>query len=127
MKIVKVIDIITKDDQESFDIEDLAGTPAPHAYHINYHNHGYAKFKLSHSSLAVFEEKLHLIEESMCRKQLYNIMEDMLRTNDLPGARFYNIIKSQIVKETAVDVISSVFRSVLPLVVRDQMPLDMYE
>ena len=55
----------------------------------------------------------------MGRKQLYNIMEDMLRTNDLPGARFYNIIKSQIVKETAVDVISSVFRSVLPLVVRD--------
>ena len=48
MKIARVVDIITKDDQESFDIPELVGTPAPHAYHINYHNHGYAKFKLSH-------------------------------------------------------------------------------
>jgi len=54
-------------------------------------------------------------------------MDDMLRTNDLSGARFFNIIKSQIVKETAVDVITEVFRRVLPLVVRDQLPLDMYE
>ena len=36
MKIIKVVDIVTKDDKESFDIEDLAGQPAPYAYHINY-------------------------------------------------------------------------------------------
>jgi len=68
MKIIKVIDIITKDDQESFDINEMVGEPAPHAYHINYQNHGYAKFKIPEESLAVFEKKLHLIEESMCRK-----------------------------------------------------------
>ena len=54
-------------------------------------------------------------------------MENMLRTNELSGARFYNIIKSQIVKETSVDVISSVFRSVLPKLIKNQMPLKMYE
>jgi len=55
MKIIKVVDIITKDDTETFDLEDLVGTEAPHAYHINYKNHGYAKFKIDDKSLKVFE------------------------------------------------------------------------
>ena len=68
MKVIRVIHVLTKDDQESFDIEELVGSPAPHAYHINYHNHGYALFKLSHQDLNVFEDKLHLIEENISRK-----------------------------------------------------------
>ena len=55
MKVTKVVDIITKDDQESFEMESLIGESAPFAYHINYKNHGYAKFKIDDKSLRVFE------------------------------------------------------------------------
>ena len=64
MKILKVIDIETKDDQESFDIEDLVGSDAPAAYHINYKNYGFAKFKIDEKSLKVFENKLEKIESN---------------------------------------------------------------
>jgi aminopeptidase N len=36
MKVIDVIDIETKDDQETFDLDFLVGKPAPYAYHINY-------------------------------------------------------------------------------------------
>lgn len=36
MKIIKVVDIVTKDDQETFDIPELVGQDAPFAYHINF-------------------------------------------------------------------------------------------
>jgi hypothetical protein len=38
MTISKVVDIVTKDDQETFDIPELVGHDAPFAYHINYQN-----------------------------------------------------------------------------------------
>ena len=51
MNIIKTIDIITKDDKESFDIEELEGVPAPHAYHINYNCYAHAKFIIDEKSL----------------------------------------------------------------------------
>lgn len=36
MKVIKTIDILTKDDQETFEIPELVGEPAPFAYHINF-------------------------------------------------------------------------------------------
>jgi hypothetical protein len=86
MKITKVIDIVTKDDQETFDIPELVGQEAPAAYHINYQNKGFAKFKIDSKSMGVFEKSLGKIEDSLSRKQLYNIMYDMLKTQDLSGA-----------------------------------------
>ena len=44
MKIIKVEEITTKDDQESFEIASLVGQDVPAAYHINYQNKGFAKF-----------------------------------------------------------------------------------
>ena len=54
MDIIKIIDIVTKNDQESFDLKELEGTPAPYAYHINHQNYGYAKFKICDKSLDMF-------------------------------------------------------------------------
>jgi hypothetical protein len=54
MKVENVIDITTHDDKESFEVKDLVGTKAPHAYHINYKNYGYAKFKVDKKSLLVY-------------------------------------------------------------------------
>lgn len=79
MKITKVVDILTKSDQESFDLTEVHGEKAPFAYHINYKNYGFAKFKIDDKSLNAFEQKLGKIESSMSRKQLYNILYDMLK------------------------------------------------
>lgn len=68
MKIQKVIDIITKDDAETFEIPELVGTDAPAAYHINYKNYGYGKFRFDDKSLKVFETSLGKIEDSLSRK-----------------------------------------------------------
>jgi hypothetical protein len=70
MKITKVVDILTKDDKESFDLEELVGQPAPFAYHINYKNHGFAKFKIDEKSLTAFEQKLTLIEDPLSEAAL---------------------------------------------------------
>lgn len=137
MKVIKVIDIETKDDQETFDLESVVGEPAPHAYHINYKNHGFAKFRIDDKSLSVFEKKLGLIEDSMSRKQIYNIMYDMLKhtpklkqtdgKSDLAGARLLNICKTQLVNEKAVDVITDTMRFVIPVVIKNYIPVEEYE
>lgn len=68
MKIISTHDILTKDDTAQFEMAELVGLDAPHAYHINYMNYGYGKFIIDDKSLKVFEEKLVKIESSMSRK-----------------------------------------------------------
>lgn len=68
MEVIKVIDITTRDDRETFVVKELEGEVAPYAYHINYKNYGYAKFIIDDKSLIAFEEKLHLIKDSHSRK-----------------------------------------------------------
>jgi aminopeptidase N len=68
MKIIKEIDVLTKSDQESFDLEELAGTKAPFAYHINYRNYGFAKFIIDDKSLNAFQTRLSKIEDSLSRR-----------------------------------------------------------
>lgn len=36
MKIYKTYDVLTKDDQESFEFSEVIGEKAPFAYHINF-------------------------------------------------------------------------------------------
>jgi hypothetical protein len=126
MKVTKVVDIITKDDQETFDVEELAGQEAPFAYHINYLNHGYAKFKIDEKSIKVYEEHLGKIDDSMSRKQLYNIFYDMLQDQEIAGAWLLQICKSQLQNETDADVIADSFRSTIPAVIKKHIPLEAY-
>jgi hypothetical protein len=77
-------------------------------------NYGYGKFIIDSKSMKVFEDNLGKIESSMSRKQLYNIMKDMLSTDHvklgkkeaiLSGAQVLEICKSQLMNESAADVI----------------------
>ena len=68
MKVYKVLDICTDDKAEKLELSKLKGTKRPFAYHINYNNYGYAKFKIDHKSLEVFEKHLYKIEDSMSKK-----------------------------------------------------------
>ena len=126
MNITRIVDITTKADQESFDVEELVDKQAPHAYHINYRNYGYAKFIIDDKSLAAFEKQLYGIEDSMSRKQLYNIMADMLRQNTLVGARLLDIVKKQLLNEADVGVISYLLTSLIPLIVKTYIPNKLY-
>jgi len=56
MKVIKTHDITTKSNLDKFSVPELEGEEAPHAYHINYKNYGYAKFKIDEKSLEVFEQ-----------------------------------------------------------------------
>jgi hypothetical protein len=126
MKVTKVVNIITKDDQETFDIPELEGEEAPFAYHINYLNHGYAKFKIDAKSIKVYEEHLGKIDDSMSRKQIYNIFYDMLQDQEIAGAWLLQICKSQLENETDADVIADSFRSTIPAVIKKHIPLEAY-
>jgi len=126
MEIVKVVDIITKEDAESFDMEELVGVDAPYAYHINYQAHGYAKFIIDQKSLKAFEEKLSKIESSMSRKHLYMIMNDMVLSSHLTGAQLLEICKKQIAQDTAAEVITAVLRSIIPTIIKRYTPTEYY-
>ena len=126
MKVTLVIDILTRDDKESFDLDELKGQKAPFAYHINYKNYGYAKFIIDAKSLGVLSLDLHKIECPMSRKQLYKIMEDMLRQNDMAGARLLDIIKEQLPQETDVGVITDLMSSLIPQIVNNYIPFELY-
>lgn len=93
MEVTKIVDIVTKEDQETFDLDELVGEAAPYAYHINYKNYGYGKFKIDQKSLKVFEEKLSSLDDTFSRKQLYLIMYDMLQTNEITGAHLLDVCK----------------------------------
>jgi len=58
MEIIDTYDIVTKDDQETFEVPEMVGKDAPFAYHINYMNYGFAKFVIDPKSLNVFEQNL---------------------------------------------------------------------
>jgi len=87
MKIIKVVDVLLKDDQESFDMTELEGTDAPYAMFINYGNHGFGKFIIDPKSINGLEEKLNLIEDSLVRKHVYSTIDDMLIKNEISGVR----------------------------------------
>lgn len=127
MKVTKVVDIETSDSKESFEVAELVGHPAAFAYHINYQNYGFGKFRFDKKSLAAFTTNLSKIEDNLSRKQVFNILYDMLKENHISGAQVLEICKTQLVNETAVDVLTDVMRFVIPVVIKNYIPLERYE
>ena len=126
MKITKVIDIITRDDQESFTLDDLVGTPAPFAYQINYTAQGYGKFKIDPKTVNVLAKNLYKIEDPMSRKQIYRILHDMLKTSDICGVQLLDICTANMAHETAVDVISTCLQRIIPVVIKSYLPTSVF-
>ena len=50
------------------------------AFLINHGCHGYGKFGIDEMTLRAFETGLHKIESSLDRKQVYNMMYDLLKS-----------------------------------------------
>lgn len=51
----------------------------------------------------------------------------MLRQNDLSGAQLFEICKNQLGSETAIGVISNLIKSIIPSIIRNFIPVEMYE
>lgn len=126
MKVTKSIDILTSDSKETVDVKELVGTEVPYCFHINAGNYGFGKFKIDEHSLHALEKSLYKIEKSMDRKQIYNILNDMLRTGDISGAQLLDIILKQIRQEKADDVLSDVFNSIVPVIIKRYLPADAF-
>ena len=72
---------------------------------INHGCHGYGKFCIDEMTLNALETGLHKIESSLDRKQVYNMMYDLLKSQKLPASRVLKIILNNLGHETAVDVL----------------------
>ena len=127
MKISKIIDVLTKDDQESFTLDDLVGTPAASAYLINYGFQGYGKFKFDAKSIEAFAQTgLVKIEDAMSRKYIYRVLHDMLKNQDICGVEVLEIIEANLPDETSVDVLACCLNVVIPIVIKSYLPLQLY-
>lgn len=79
MKVIKTIDVLTSDKSATVDVKELVGQPVPYCFHINSGNYGFGKFKIDDLSLDAFGKSLYKMKQSKDRKQIYNIMFDMLK------------------------------------------------
>lgn len=86
MNIISTHKITTSQTNSSFVFDELSAKPAPFAYHINSGNYGFAKFYIDEKSIKAFSQKLNKVKSSMSRKQIYNILYDMLKSFKISGA-----------------------------------------
>lgn len=65
-------------------------------------------------TLAALETGLHKIKESRERKNLVNVMFDLIKSGSLPAARVLRIIINNLEHETAVDILQGTFSFIAP-------------
>jgi hypothetical protein len=70
--------------------------------------------------------KLGKIKDRNSRYHLYLLMEDMLKNGKLVGGRLLDIVKRHIVTETDASIISYLLDTLLPLIVYDYIPSEIY-
>jgi hypothetical protein len=78
-------------------------------------------------SLRAFETGLHKIESSLDRKQIYNIMYDLIKSGKIAGSRVLKIIINNLEHETAVDVLQDILTSVVPAILGKFLQPDVFE
>lgn len=76
-----------------------------HAFLINYDGHGYGKFGVSDLTLSALETGLHKIDSSLNRKQILNMLYDLVKSGKIPASRVLKIVINNLEHEHAVDVL----------------------
>ena len=122
MKVIKTVSITTSDKDELVEVKELVGQPAPHCYHINQGNYGFGKFRIDEKSIKAFTEGLHKVKGSMNRKQIFNILYDMLQEGDISGAQLLDICLNNIPHETETNVLGDVFKFIIPSLIKKYLP-----
>jgi hypothetical protein len=94
MEIIAEVTCSTSADVPVTSVDEFLGTERAHAYLINHGAHGYAKFILDAKTISALETSLHLIKSSLDRKQIYNILFDMVKNGKIPGIQVLTIIQN---------------------------------
>ena len=103
-------------------VQDFIGKEQAHAYLLNHGAHGYAKFVLDERTIRALEKDLYKIKSSLDRKQLYSILYDMTISGKIPGIRVVEIMKHNIQFSESEDIITEVFRSSMPPLLKKYIP-----
>lgn len=118
MKVIDTQTVRTSSTEAETVVPEFAGAKASgvkiHAFLINHGAHGYGKFIISEMTLKALETGMHKIESSLDRKQIMNMLFDMIKSGKVPASRVMKIILNNFEHETAVDVIQDTFRLLVP-------------
>lgn len=95
MKVIKTIRVETSATSKETRIPEFVGPQGTkiHCFLINHGCHAYGKFAISEMTLKALETGLHKIESSLDRKQVINIMYDMIKSGKIPASRVLYILK----------------------------------
>ena len=109
MKVIDTQTVRTSSTEAETVVLEFAGAKAKnqkiHAFLINEGAHGYGKFIISEMTLKALETGMHKIESSLNRKQIMNMLFDMIKSGKVPASRVMKIILNNFEHEKAVDVI----------------------
>ena len=86
------------------------------AFLINYGCHGYGKFEIDPMSLTALETGLHKIKSSLDRKNLYNVMFDMIKSGSLPASQVLHIMLNNLQHESAVEILEDCLCNIIPCI-----------
>ena len=129
MQITKEVTVKTSETESVVAVPELEGVQKPTAFIINSGAHGYAKFIYDELSLSAFEKEgsISKIHNSMERRQIYNILVDMIKNGKIAGSRAFQIIMNNLESETAEDVFADNLRANIPIIVNKYTPEDTHE
>jgi len=119
MQVIDVHRVETSDSVAEISIADKFVGPQNkriHAFLINYGCHGYGKFQVDPMTLTALETGLHKVKDSRERKNLMNVMYDLIKSGSLPAAHVLRIIINNLEHETAVDILQDTFRFIVPCI-----------
>jgi hypothetical protein len=63
----------------------------------------------------------------MARKQLLNMLFDMMKDGELAGAHFLDMLKKHLINETSDSVIAENLQFNIPVIIKNYIPLEQYE
>jgi hypothetical protein len=106
------------------DVKDFVGMAMPAGFLINHGSKGYGKFVYDEQTLTTLQNGLKNFESRFDRKHVYYIMFDMIKSGRIPAARALSIINNNIESETAEDVLSFIYKSIMPAIVNRYMPME---
>lgn len=73
-------------------------------------------------SLKAFETDLCKIEDKLTRKQIYLMLFQMVRYDNIPGSQAMKIISQNLKEETAEDILALVLQSLVPIIISKYLP-----
>ena len=68
-----------------------------------------------------------MLKERDARKQVYNVMLDMVRGQQYPGAHFLEVIKTNLIGEEAEENVMDVLENIVPTIIGKYIPLEYYD